>query len=170
MRDLSVYYKDSVEGTRAVVDAAIAAGIYRLVYTRSATILFDAYNDAQEAFGPGYSQVISNNHILFDYTYIRNIMCVHLLTGDKLVPPTSCSSTILSKPALDPESVTTMPSEPLHHTLPPICAKTEYHCGLHSSAQPLSPYVTSLFNIEPILSAFNTPFDPHELEHPVICS
>ncbi|KAI6153202.1 hypothetical protein BKA82DRAFT_4349697 [Pisolithus tinctorius] len=151
-KDLSIYVKINIEGTRAVISVAIAASVHRLVHTSSTSItfdgtdvmnvdervpypekLFDAYNDAQEVSGTRDSP-----------------------TEGGLIPRPSYSSATSS--------------EPLHCALPPICATTEYHCGLCSSAQPLSPYVTPPPNAESILSAFNTPFDPHELGHPAIHS
>ncbi|KAI5988118.1 hypothetical protein F5J12DRAFT_970669, partial [Pisolithus orientalis] len=103
---------------------------------------------------------ISDNNPL-DYTYIKNITHAHQLTGDGLIPCTSCSPTTLSKPKLDLKGATAVFIKSLHHTLPPICATTEYHCILHSSLQLLSPYVTPPPNAESILSMFNTSFDPH---------
>ncbi|KAI6144754.1 3-beta hydroxysteroid dehydrogenase/isomerase family-domain-containing protein [Pisolithus tinctorius] len=228
-KDPSVYYKVNVEGTRAVIDAAIAAGVRKLVYTSSAGVVFDgtdvvnvdervpypekpfdSYNDSKaqgekivlEAngkgglltvalrpagiFGPGDRQMmaglyqayqrgqthiqIGDNNNLFDYTYVGNIAQAHLLAADKLVPPPSYSSTTSGEPKVDPESATAKLNESLHRALPPICATTEYHRTPHSSARPLGPYVTPPPNAESILSAFNTPFDPHELKHPIIRS
>ncbi|KAI6030509.1 3-beta hydroxysteroid dehydrogenase/isomerase, partial [Pisolithus orientalis] len=40
-KDPSIYIKVNVEGTRAVIDAAIAAGVCRLVYTSSASVVFN---------------------------------------------------------------------------------------------------------------------------------
>ncbi|KAI6146752.1 hypothetical protein BKA82DRAFT_29508 [Pisolithus tinctorius] len=178
-----IYAKANVEATRAIIDTAIAAGIGGLVYMSSTSIIFvgtdvmnvdkqvpcllkpfDACNEAQETFGPGDSQVISNDSPL-DSTYIKNIACAHRLTGNKLVPPPSYSSTTSSELRLDPESATAMPNESLHRALSPMCATTEYHHILCSYAQLLSPYVTSTPNAESILSVFNAPFDSHELEH-----
>ncbi|KAI5987953.1 hypothetical protein F5J12DRAFT_703568, partial [Pisolithus orientalis] len=77
-------------------------------------------------------------------------------------------STKSSEPKLDPKGTTATLNKFLCHAFSPVCATTEYHCGLRSSAQPLSPYVAPPPNAKSILSAFNTPFDPHELEHPVV--
>ncbi|KIO03540.1 hypothetical protein M404DRAFT_43873, partial [Pisolithus tinctorius Marx 270] len=41
-KDPSIYFKGYVEGTRAVIDTAIAAGVHKLVYTSSAGIIFDS--------------------------------------------------------------------------------------------------------------------------------
>ncbi|KAI6143608.1 hypothetical protein BKA82DRAFT_3983817, partial [Pisolithus tinctorius] len=80
-KDLSVYIKANIEGTRAVIDTAIAAGISGLVYTSSTSIVFigtdivninkqvpypekpfDTYNDAQGMFGVGKVQVAGSRH------------------------------------------------------------------------------------------------------------
>ncbi|KAI6141486.1 hypothetical protein BKA82DRAFT_3986249 [Pisolithus tinctorius] len=114
------------------------------------------------------SQVISDNNNLFNYTYVRNVAHMHLLTGDKLIPPPSYSPTMLSEPKLDPKCAMRKLNKPLHHVLPPICATTKHHCALYSSTLLLSPYLTPLPNAESILSAFSTPFNPHEQEHPAI--
>ncbi|KAI6142761.1 hypothetical protein BKA82DRAFT_4017995 [Pisolithus tinctorius] len=73
---------------------------------------------------------------------------------------------LLCEPRLDPEGTTAKLNESLHHTLPPICATTEYH----RMTQTLSSYVAPTPNTESILSAFNTPFDPCGLMDPVVCS
>ncbi|KAI6138169.1 hypothetical protein BKA82DRAFT_3948691, partial [Pisolithus tinctorius] len=183
-RDPSVYFRGYVEGTRAIIEAAIAAGVRRLVYTSSAGVVFDstdvvnvdervpylekpfdAYNDAQGVFGSRDSQ-IGGSGSLFDCTYDGNIARTILLAGNELVPPPSYSSTMSSEPKLDPERAMRKLNESLHHVLPPICATTEYHRTIHGSVWTLSPYVTPEPNAESILSAFNTPFDSHELEHP----
>ncbi|KAI6140622.1 hypothetical protein BKA82DRAFT_4019270 [Pisolithus tinctorius] len=65
-----------------------------------------------------------------------------------------------SRPRLDPEGTTAKLNESLHCALPPICATTKYH----HSVWTLGPYVTPTPNAESILSAFNTPFNSHELE------
>ncbi|KAI6032565.1 hypothetical protein F5J12DRAFT_887471 [Pisolithus orientalis] len=70
---------------------------------------------------------------------------------------------------LESESATAKLNESLHCALPPIFVTTEYHRTPHSSAQPLGPYVTPP-DAGSILPAFNSPFDPHELEHPTIRS
>ncbi|KAI6141066.1 hypothetical protein BKA82DRAFT_4362633 [Pisolithus tinctorius] len=110
-------------------------------------------------FGPRGRQ-IGGSGSLFDCTYDGNIARMILLAGDELVPPPSYSSTTLSEPRLDPEGATAKLNESLHRALPPICVTTEYHCLTRT----LSPYVTPTPNTESILSAFNTPFDPHEVE------
>ncbi|KAI6033067.1 hypothetical protein F5J12DRAFT_712770, partial [Pisolithus orientalis] len=141
---------------------------------------FNAHNDAQEMFRPGDHQVeggsyrvcchsqthvqTGDNNNLFNCTFIENIMHAHRLTGNKLIPPPSYSSTTPSELRLDPESTTAKLNKSLHCTLPLICATTEYHCRLHSSTCTLSPYVTSMPNTESILSTFSTPFNSHELE------
>ncbi|KAI6028083.1 hypothetical protein PISMIDRAFT_678461 [Pisolithus microcarpus 441] len=231
-KDPSLYYKINVEGTRAVINAAIAARVRKLVYTSSAGVVFDgadvvnldervpypvkpfdAYNDSKaqgekivlEAngkgglltvalrpagiFGPGDRQMmaglyqvyqrgqthiqVGDNNNLFDYTYVGNIAQAHLLAADKLVPPPLYSSATCSEPKLDPENIANARVQlfqSLHRALPPVCATTEYHRTPHSSARPLGPYVTPPLNAESILSAFNTPFDPHELKHPIVRS
>ncbi|KIO00527.1 hypothetical protein M404DRAFT_29443 [Pisolithus tinctorius Marx 270] len=184
VRDPSVYFRGYVEGTRAINDAAITASVCKLIYTSSTGIIFDstdivnvdeqvpypekpfnAYNDAQGVFGSRDRQ-IGGSRSLFDCTYDRNIVHMILLAGNELVPPPSYSSTMSSKPKLDPKCTMRKLNESLHHVLPPICATTEYHCTIHSSVWTLSPYVTPAPNAESILSTFNTPFDSHELEHP----
>ncbi|KAI6144026.1 hypothetical protein BKA82DRAFT_4359171 [Pisolithus tinctorius] len=189
MKDLSIYIKANVEGTRAVIDTAIAAGVSGLVYTSSASIIFigtdignvdkqvpypekpfSVYNDTRGTFGSGDSQVISDNNNLFDYTYIGSIVSTHRLIGNELVPPPSYSSTTSSEPNLDLESVTARSNESLHHAPLPICATTEYHCTTHSSLRTLGPYVTPPPNAESILSMFNTPFNPHEPTGFAVCS
>ena len=40
-KDPSIYYKVNVDGTRAVINAAVAAGVRELVYTSSAGVVFD---------------------------------------------------------------------------------------------------------------------------------
>ncbi|KAI6149386.1 hypothetical protein BKA82DRAFT_4353459 [Pisolithus tinctorius] len=75
-----------------------------------------------------------------------------------------------SEPKLDPKSTMAVFIESLHCALPPICAATKYHCTIHGSMWKLDPYVTPPPNAESILSTFNTPFNPHELEHPAIHS
>ncbi|KAF8840601.1 3-beta hydroxysteroid dehydrogenase/isomerase [Paxillus ammoniavirescens] len=40
-KDPSIYHKVNVDGTRAVIDAAVAAGVPKLVYTSSAGVAFD---------------------------------------------------------------------------------------------------------------------------------
>lgn len=141
-KDPSVYIKVNVEGPRAVVDAAIAAGVCRLVYTSSASVMFNG-TDIVEVDGR-----TSYLHKLFD-TY--NLLPYH--------------STTSNESKLDPESVAATLHKFLHRTLPPICATTEYH----RTTQTLSPYVTPAPNAESILSVFSTPFDPHKVEHPVNC-
>ncbi|KAI5984574.1 3-beta hydroxysteroid dehydrogenase/isomerase family-domain-containing protein [Pisolithus orientalis] len=141
----SVYIKVNVEGTRAVIDAAIAAGVCRLVYTSSASAVFN---------GTGVVEVdrrTSYSHRPFD-----------------VYNPCSYSSTASSEPEPYPESATAKLRKFSHCALPPIHAATKYHCGLRSSVQPLGPYVTPTPNAGSILSAFNTSFDPHGLEHPFI--
>ncbi|KAI6154929.1 hypothetical protein BKA82DRAFT_4432149 [Pisolithus tinctorius] len=120
-RDPSVYFRGYVEGTRAIIEAAITAGVCRLVYTSSAGVVFDstdvvnvdervpylekpfdAYNDAQGVFGSRDSQ-IGGSGSLFDCTYNGNITRTILLAGNELVPPPSYSSTMSSEPKLDPE-------------------------------------------------------------------
>ncbi|KAI6139546.1 hypothetical protein BKA82DRAFT_3988406, partial [Pisolithus tinctorius] len=115
-KEPSIYARANVEVTRTVINAAITAGICRLVYMSSAGVifigtdvvnvnervpylekLFDTYNDAQEVSGTRDSP-----------------------TRGRLVPHPSYSSAMLSKP--------------LQCALPPICATTEYHCRLRSSA------------------------------------
>ncbi|KIO00590.1 hypothetical protein M404DRAFT_29292 [Pisolithus tinctorius Marx 270] len=95
-KEPSVYARANVEVTRTIIDAAVAAGVRRLVYTSSAEKSFDAYNDAQETFGSRDSQVISDNNNLFDYTYVGNVVRVRLSAGDRLVPPPSYSPTTSS--------------------------------------------------------------------------
>lgn len=80
-----------------------------------------------------------------------------------------CASTTSSESKLESESATAKLNESLHCALPPIFVTTEYHRTPHSSAQPLGPYVTPP-DAGSILPAFNSPFDPHELEHPTIRS
>ncbi|KAI6139106.1 hypothetical protein BKA82DRAFT_3988956, partial [Pisolithus tinctorius] len=202
VRDPSIYIEANIEATQTVIDAAIAAGVCRLIYTSSAGIIFigtgvrnvdervpfleksfDVYSDAQEVFGPGDHQVegssyqayhhsqtyvqTGDNSSLFSCTYVENITCAHRLVGNELIPPSSYTSTMSSKPKLDPENVTVRSNKPLHCALPPICATTEYHHVLHSYMQLLSPYVISAPNTESILSMFNAPFDPHELTDPI---
>ncbi|KAI6140898.1 hypothetical protein BKA82DRAFT_3951257, partial [Pisolithus tinctorius] len=188
MKDLSIYIKANVEGTRAVIDTAIAAGVSGLIYMSSTSIVFigtdvvnvdkqvpylekpfDMYNDARGTFRSRDSQVISDNNNLFDYTYVRSITSAHRLIGNELVPPPSYSSTTLSKPNLDLESVTARSNKSLHHALLPICTTTEYHCRLCSYVQLLGPYGTPASNTGSILSVFNTPFDPHEATGLVVC-
>ncbi|KIO12031.1 hypothetical protein M404DRAFT_19859 [Pisolithus tinctorius Marx 270] len=89
VKDPSVYARANVEVTRTIIDAAIAAGVRRLIYTSSAGVvfistdvvevdervpfleeLFDAYNDAQEMFKSRDNRISDNNN-LFDYTYVR---------------------------------------------------------------------------------------------------
>ncbi|KAI6141487.1 3-beta hydroxysteroid dehydrogenase/isomerase family-domain-containing protein, partial [Pisolithus tinctorius] len=41
-KDPSVYFRGYVEGTQAVIDAAIAASVHKLVYTSSAGVVFDS--------------------------------------------------------------------------------------------------------------------------------
>ncbi|KAI6148415.1 hypothetical protein BKA82DRAFT_4479326, partial [Pisolithus tinctorius] len=187
-RDPSIYFRGYVEGTRAIIEAAIAAGVRRLVYTSSAGIVFDstdvvnvdervpylekpfdAYNDAQGVFGSRDSQ-IGGSGSLFDCTYDGNIVRTILLAGNELVPPPSYSPTTSSEPRLDPEGATAKLSESLLRALLPICATTEYHRTMHGSMQALSSYVAPTPNAESILSAFNTPFDPCGLTDPVVCS
>ncbi|KIO00940.1 hypothetical protein M404DRAFT_151519 [Pisolithus tinctorius Marx 270] len=187
-KDLSVYIKINIEGTGAIVDAAITAGDHGLIYMSSVSIVFNdtniengnkqvpgpkkpfnTYNEAQEVFRPRGSQ-ISNNNNLFDYTYIGNVLCASLLAGGGLVPRPSYSSTMLSELRLDPESMAAALDEFLHCALSPICATTECHCMIHSSMWTLNPYVTSASNAESILSVFNTPFNSHELECLTVCS
>ncbi|KAH7885034.1 3-beta hydroxysteroid dehydrogenase/isomerase family-domain-containing protein [Phlebopus sp. FC_14] len=40
-KDPSIYFKVNVDGTKAVIDAAVAAGVPKLVYTSSAGVVFD---------------------------------------------------------------------------------------------------------------------------------
>ncbi|KIJ61120.1 hypothetical protein HYDPIDRAFT_31627 [Hydnomerulius pinastri MD-312] len=40
-KDPSIYHKVNVDGTRAVIDAAVSAGVTKLVYTSSAGVVFD---------------------------------------------------------------------------------------------------------------------------------
>ncbi|KIN98239.1 hypothetical protein M404DRAFT_31599, partial [Pisolithus tinctorius Marx 270] len=119
--DPSVYFRGYAEGTRAIIEAAIAAGVRRLVYMSSAGVVFDstdvvnvdervpylekpfdAYSDAQGVFGSRDSQ-IGGSGSLFDCTYDGNIARTILLAGNELVPPPSYSSTMSSEPKLDPE-------------------------------------------------------------------
>ncbi|KAI6143648.1 hypothetical protein BKA82DRAFT_4017388 [Pisolithus tinctorius] len=67
-------------------------------------------------------------------------------------------STTSSEPRLAPEGVTAKLDESLHRAPPPICATTEYHRMM----QTLSSYVAPTPDAGSILSAHNTPFDPHE--------
>ncbi|KAI6156866.1 hypothetical protein BKA82DRAFT_4345905 [Pisolithus tinctorius] len=156
-KDLSVYIRANAEGTRAVIDTAIAAGVGGLVYTSSASIVFIG-TDVVNVDKSGDSQVISDNNNLFDYTYVGSIASAHRLIGNELVPPPSYSPTTSSEPRLDPEGATAKLNESLHRVLPPICATTEYH----HSTRTLGPYGTPPPNAGSILSAHNTPFDPHE--------
>ncbi|KAI6153019.1 hypothetical protein BKA82DRAFT_3952468, partial [Pisolithus tinctorius] len=168
-RDLSVYVKINIEGTRAVFDAAVTAGIHRLIYTSSTGVVingtnvlnvneqvpfleksFNVYNDAQEMFGPGDHQIEDGSYRAYHHCQ------AHIQISDnrgRLVPPASYSSTTSSEPRLDPEGAAAKLNKSLHCALPPICATTKYH----HSAQTLSPYVTPTLNTESILSVFNTP-------------
>ncbi|KAI5984155.1 hypothetical protein EDD15DRAFT_2390537 [Pisolithus albus] len=241
-KDPSLYYKINVGGTRAVVNAAITAGVRKLVYTSSAvsystaptwciwtsecpirqsrsTRITDSKVQGEKivleangkgglltvalrpagVFGlvspdlkpplPGDRQMmaslyqvhqrgqthiqVGDNNNLFDYTYVGNVAQAHLLAADKLVPPPLYSSVTCSEPKSDPENTANARVQlfqSLHRALPPVCATTGYHRTPHSSARPLGPYVTPPLNSESILSAFNTPFDPHELKHPIVRS
>ncbi|KIO04285.1 hypothetical protein M404DRAFT_144012, partial [Pisolithus tinctorius Marx 270] len=42
VKDPSVYFRGYIEGTQAIVEAAIAAGVRKLIYTSSAGIIFDS--------------------------------------------------------------------------------------------------------------------------------
>ncbi|KAI6157147.1 hypothetical protein BKA82DRAFT_3955923, partial [Pisolithus tinctorius] len=42
VKDPSVYFRGYIEGTQAVIEAAITAGVHKLVYTSSAGIIFDS--------------------------------------------------------------------------------------------------------------------------------
>ncbi|KAI6143059.1 3-beta hydroxysteroid dehydrogenase/isomerase family-domain-containing protein, partial [Pisolithus tinctorius] len=41
-KDPSVYFRGYVKGTQAVIEAAIAAGVHKLIYTSSAGVVFDS--------------------------------------------------------------------------------------------------------------------------------
>lgn len=43
-KDPSIFYKVNVDGTKAVINAAIAAGVRKLVYTSSAGVVFDGHD------------------------------------------------------------------------------------------------------------------------------
>jgi len=43
-KDPSIYYKVNVDGTRTIINAAIAAGVRKLVYTSSAGVVFDGHD------------------------------------------------------------------------------------------------------------------------------
>lgn len=140
-RNPSVYSKGCVEGTRAIIGNS-AQGVFRPSDYR-------VEDGSCRACSRSQTQIpISDNR------------------RDELVPPASCSSTTSSGPKLEPNSASVKLNESLHHVLPLTSATTEYHRMLHSSAQPLGPYVMPPLNAESILSAFNTPFNPHELKHP----
>ncbi|KAI6140476.1 hypothetical protein BKA82DRAFT_4363676 [Pisolithus tinctorius] len=113
-------------------------------------------------FRPTDSQ-IGGSGGLFDCTYDGNITRTILLAGGGLVPPPSYSSATSSEPRLDPEGATAKLNKSLHHVLPPICATTKYH----HMTWTLGPHVAPPPNTGPILSTFNTPFDPHECKHPI---
>ncbi|KAI6148877.1 hypothetical protein BKA82DRAFT_22636 [Pisolithus tinctorius] len=142
-KDPSVYFRGYVEGTRAVIEAAIAAGVRRLVYTSSAGVVFDSTDVVNVDERVPYLEKLFNAYNLLPY-----------------------HSTTSSEPRLDPEGATAKLNESLHRALPPICATTEYH----RTTQTLSSYVAPTPNAESILSAFNTPFDPHGLMDPVVRS
>ncbi|KAI6142213.1 hypothetical protein BKA82DRAFT_4361209 [Pisolithus tinctorius] len=130
MKDLSIYIEASIEDTGAVINAAITAGVCRLIYMSSTGVVFDStdvmnvdeqvpylekpydmYNDAQGVFGPRGCQISGSNN-LFDCTYVRSIASAHRLIRNELVPPLSYSSTMSSKPRLDPEDLYTTLSLP----------------------------------------------------------
>ncbi|KAI6010807.1 hypothetical protein F5J12DRAFT_781790 [Pisolithus orientalis] len=83
----SIYYRDSIEGTHAVINMAIAASVHRHIHMSSASIAFDGIDIMDiRMFGPGDSQVIGDNNILFNYTYIGNIACfiVHFQVNEQV--------------------------------------------------------------------------------------
>lgn len=41
MKDSSLYFKVNVDGTKAVIDAAVSVGIRKLVFTSSAGVIFN---------------------------------------------------------------------------------------------------------------------------------
>ncbi|KAI6155129.1 hypothetical protein BKA82DRAFT_22199 [Pisolithus tinctorius] len=134
-KDPSVYFRGYVEGTRAVIEAAIAAGVCKLVYTSSTGVVFDSTDVVNVDERAPYLEKPFDAYNLLPYR-----------------------STMSSEPRLDPEGAMAKLNESLHHALPPICATTEYH----RTMQTLSSYVTPPPNAESILSAYNTPFDPRE--------
>ncbi|KAI6146430.1 hypothetical protein BKA82DRAFT_4015939 [Pisolithus tinctorius] len=131
-RDPSIYYKANIKGVWAIVDAA---GVCRLIYTSSTSVVFNGTNAMNVKGWTSYS------HKPFDTC---NLLPYH--------------STMSSEPRLDPEGATVKLNESLHCVLPPICATTK----CHHSVQTLSPYGTPPPNTGSILSTHNTPFDPHE--------
>ncbi|KAI6157328.1 hypothetical protein BKA82DRAFT_20166 [Pisolithus tinctorius] len=142
-KDPSVYAKANVEATRTIIDAAIAAGVRRLVYTSSADVVFIGTDVVNVDERVPYLEKLFDTYNLLPYR-----------------------STTSSEPRLDPEGATAKPNESLHRALPPICATTEYH----RTMQTLSSYVAPTPNAESILSAFNTPFDPCGLTDPIVRS
>ncbi|KIN98036.1 hypothetical protein M404DRAFT_31730 [Pisolithus tinctorius Marx 270] len=136
-KDLSIYIKANVEGTRAVIDTAIAAGVSGLIYSSSASIIFIGTDIVNVDEQVPYLEKLFNAYNLLPY-----------------------HSTTSSKPRLDPEGTTAKLNESLHRTLPPVCATTK----CHHMTQTLSSYVAPTPNAESILSVFNTPFNSRELK------
>ncbi|KAI6146868.1 hypothetical protein BKA82DRAFT_30585 [Pisolithus tinctorius] len=149
-KPFDVYNDSKAQGEKIVLEANGKDGLWT-VALRPAGM-----------FGPTDSQ-ISGSGGLFDCTYDGNIAHTILLAGGGLIPPPSYSSATSSEPRLDPEGATAKLNESLHRVLPPVCATTE----CHHVTQTLGPYVAPPPNTEPILSVFNTPFDPHERKHPI---
>ncbi|KAI5981008.1 3-beta hydroxysteroid dehydrogenase/isomerase family-domain-containing protein [Pisolithus albus] len=208
-KDPSLYYKINVGGTRAVVNAAIAARVRKLVYTSSAGVVFDgtdvvhldervpypakpfdAYNDSKahgekivlEASGKGGLLTVAlhpetadvmaslyqayqrgqtpiqagDNNNLSNYTYVGNVAQARLLAADKLVPPPLYSSATCGEPKSDPENTAN--------------ARVQLFQSLHRALPHLRKTPRSLRHPLYAESTFNTPFDPHELKHPIVRS
>ncbi|KAI6140502.1 hypothetical protein BKA82DRAFT_4450509 [Pisolithus tinctorius] len=134
-KDPSIYFRAYVEGTRAVIEAAIAAGVRKLVYTSFAGVVIDSADIVNVDERVPYLEKLFDMYNLLPYR-----------------------STTSSEPRLAPEGATAKLDKSLHRAPPPIRATTEYHCMM----QTLSSYVAPTPDTGSILSTHNTPFDPHE--------
>ncbi|KAI6146428.1 hypothetical protein BKA82DRAFT_4015936 [Pisolithus tinctorius] len=105
----------------------------------------------------GRVENITDEQDVLDILKRSGVVLVYTSSADVIMIGTDVVN-VDDEPRLDPEGATTKLNESLHHALPPICATTECHC----TTRTLGPYVTPPPNVESILSAYNTPFDPRE--------
>ncbi|KAI5985360.1 hypothetical protein EDD15DRAFT_2476513 [Pisolithus albus] len=104
----------------------------------------------------GVFGLVGDDNNLFDYTYVGNVAQAHLLAADKLVPPPLYSSATCGEPKSDPENIAN--------------ARVQLFQSLHRALPHLRKTPRSLRHPLYAESTFNTPFDPHELKHPIVRS